>query len=115
MKRQISLLGLTTSIVRTSVTCALLICALLMTLAAYGATKPISKFEVLRIRTGSKEMPGRQFECTKKDANGECLANKCTQGPGGYTYDCESFAISCIKAGLHWSGTYEGGTCRKVL
>jgi hypothetical protein len=86
-----------------------------MTFAAYGRTKPASKFEVLKLRTGTKVMPGRQFECTHKDANGDCMANKCTQGPGGATYDCESFAIACIKAGLHWSGTYAGGTCSLVL
>ena len=115
MKRQIAIFGLTTSTIRAGVTCALVICALLMTLAAYGAGKPAPKFDVFAVRTGSKVMPGRQFDCTSRAADGTCNANKCTQGPGGWTYDCESFAIACIKAGHHWSGTYAGGLCSRVL
>ncbi|MEZ5314063.1 MAG: hypothetical protein R2862_10660 [Thermoanaerobaculia bacterium] len=57
----------------------------------------------------------RTFECTQRAPDGSCLQNKCTQGPGGATFDCASFATACVEAGEHWSGTKEGGVCTKVL
>lgn len=115
MKRQLPIFGLTTSIARACVTCALLICAFLMTLAAYGGGRPAPAFDVFKLRTGSKIMPDRQFECTSKNADGTCNVNVCKQGPGGYTFDCESFAAACINAGHWYQGTREGGKCIRVL
>ncbi|MGE0640912.1 MAG: hypothetical protein AB7G12_10395 [Thermoanaerobaculia bacterium] len=57
----------------------------------------------------------RTFECTQRAPDGSCLQNKCTQGPGGFTFDCASYAKACVDAGEHWSGTKEGGVCTKVL
>lgn len=107
--------GLTTWTVRASVACALFTGALLMTFAAYGAGKPAPAFDVFKLRTGSKIMPRRQFDCTSKNADGTCNVNVCKQGPGGYTFDCESFAAACINAGHWYQGTREGGKCIRVL
>ncbi len=57
----------------------------------------------------------RVFECLQKGRQGECVQRKCTQGPGGAEFDCESYAAACVKAGYHWSGTRESGVCSVVL
>jgi hypothetical protein len=57
----------------------------------------------------------RQFECTSRAEDGTCNVNVCKQGPGGFTFDCASFAAACVNAGEHWSGTKEGGKCTRVL
>ena len=80
-----------------------------------GPADPPSRGEVLDPEHESPGTIRRSFECLKRDADGNCLANKCTQGPGGATFDCGSFAKACIDADLHWSGTKEGGTCSVPL
>lgn len=57
----------------------------------------------------------RTMECQARDAEGKCLANKCTAGPGGATFDCGSYAKACIDADLHWKGTNAGGVCTVPL
>ena len=57
----------------------------------------------------------RDFTCTAKGPNGECVQRECKQGPGGQEFDCTSYAAACVKAGFHWAGTSEGGKCSKVL
>src|SRR5690349_2183037 len=59
--------------------------------------------------------PRRIFECLQKGRHGECVQRKCTQGPGGVAFDCESYAAACVTAGYHWSGTKESGVCTEVL
>ena len=94
--------------------------ALLITLAACPGpvappARPLDKGQVLDpVREGSDTIR-RSFQCLQRDSEGNCLANKCTQGPGGATFNCASFAKACIDAGLHWSGTQEGGTCSVIL
>jgi len=99
---------------------ALLAFALLIALAGCPGTRPSSthEFDKDDIFTPDPDGPdsmSRTFECLKRDADGKCLANKCTEGPGGATYDCGSFAKACVDADLHWSGTKQGGTCSVVL
>jgi hypothetical protein len=65
-------------------------------------------------RTGPDTI-ARTFECQARDAEGNCLANKCTAGPGGATHDCGSFAKACIDADLHWKGSKSGGVCTVPL
>lgn len=55
----------------------------------------------------------RDFECLEKDAQGNCIKRKCTQGPGGQSFDCLTYATACLTAGYHWSGTKESGVCSK--
>ena len=76
-------------------------------------TKPESFGNVME--TSSTGTTARQFDCESKNADGSCNVNKCTQGPGGATFDCASFGAACIDAGHHWSGTKEGGKCTRVL
>jgi hypothetical protein len=57
----------------------------------------------------------RQFDCLQTGRQGECVQRKCTEGPGGAAFDCESYASACVKAGYHWSGTRESGVCSIVL
>jgi hypothetical protein len=67
------------------------------------------------LETSSGGSSARTFQCLSKDAQGNCTRNKCTRGPGGWTFDCSSFAEACKKAGLDWTGSREGdaagGTC----
>ena len=67
------------------------------------------------LQTTTKATSDRTFECLNKNADGTCNVNQCTQGPGGATFDCASFAAACVDAGQHWSGTKEGGKCTRVL
>ena len=125
VKKEIPILRLIASTIRAcAVTCALLICALLMTLASCGGGKsanarlknisfdPTVDVFAQRTEGGSS---ARTFECTSKNADGTCNVNECKQGPGGATFDCASFAAACVDAGHHWSGTKEGGKCTRVL
>ena len=57
----------------------------------------------------------RDLECLQRGRDGECVQRKCTQGPGGKEFDCESYAAGCVTAGYHWAGTKESGVCTEVL
>jgi hypothetical protein len=125
MKKQIAIPRLMASTIRAcAVTCALLISALLMTLAGCGGggsgnphLKSISFDPTVDVFAQPAESgsSARTFECTSKNADGTCNVNVCKQGPGGATFDCASFAAACVDAGQHWSGTKEGGKCTRVL
>jgi hypothetical protein len=91
----------------------ILLAAALAVVAACDASR-----ETFDNPLGTTSTPGkaeRTFECLHRSPDGTCNANKCTQGPGGATYDCGSFASACVNAGFHWTGSKEGGTCRRPL
>jgi len=76
--------------------------------------RPTAALDPAQVLDPQREGPDtlrRTMECTKKDANGACLENKCTSSPEGEIFDCEKFAGQCIDAGLHWKGTKQSGVC----
>jgi hypothetical protein len=65
--------------------------------------------------SGKPDNLRRDFECLQKDPHGECVQRKCTQAPGGESFDCATYARDCVIAGYHWSGTKESGVCTEIL
>jgi len=84
-----------------------------------GGPASTAQNSVLETTSGSGGSLRRTFQCLSRDAQGNCLANKCTRSPGvGETDDCASFAQACKNfPGLVWKGSREGdaagGTCIK--
>ncbi len=79
------------------------------------ASPSLDKGQVLDPDRNGPDTISRTFECQARDSEGKCLANKCTAGPGGATFDCGSFAKACIDADLHWKGSKAGGVCTVPL
>ncbi len=79
------------------------------------AVAGLDKGQVLDPDRKGPDTISRTFECQARDSEGKCLANKCTAGPGGETFDCGSFAKACIDADLHWKGSKSGGVCTVPL
>jgi hypothetical protein len=78
-------------------------------------TKSETFGNVMETTTATSGSTARTFECQSKNADGSCNVKQCTQGPGGATFDCASYASACVNAGHQWSGTKEGGKCTRVL
>jgi hypothetical protein len=57
----------------------------------------------------------RTMECLQKDAEGDCVAVKCTASPAGEIYNCNSYAKACLDAGLHWTGNNNQGVCAAAV
>ncbi len=57
----------------------------------------------------------RTMECLQKDAEGNCVAVKCTASPAGEIFSCNSYAKACLDNGLHWTGTNNQGVCAAAV